>query len=337
VARLSPRPVERPGGRLPLPGAKGRPYLFLSGAALLWAGNFVLGRAVNARIPPVGLAFWRWAVAFVLLFAGTHRRLRTAWPLLARSWRVLVPLGILGVGSFNTLVYLGLGETSATNALLLNSACPAFIVAIAAAAGLGRATLRQLLGIALSLAGVLVILSRGEPGALLTRSANRGDLFVLAAVLAWACYTVLLAWRPQDVDPLVLLTALVGVGVAFISPLYLWEMARGARVRLDPVTVCSIAYVSLAASIGAYTLWNRGVAEVGPNRAGVFLHLMPAFGTLLAAAFLGESLHLFQLGGIAPILAGVWLAGASRSGPPEPGPPGGGRPARQRVDRTRRD
>lgn len=290
-------------------------YLLLSGAALLWAGNFVLGRAMNARIPPVALAFWRWALALLVLAALTRGRLGAAWPALRRSWKVLVPLGILGVGNFNTLVYVGLGETTATNALLLNSACPAFIVAISAAAGLGRATGRQILGIATSLAGVTVILTRGDPGALLSLGFNRGDFWVLAAVLSWAFYTVFLARRPAGLDPMVLLTALVAVGVLWIAPFYAWEWARGARIRLDAATVATLLYVALAASIVAYAFWNRGVAEVGANRAGVFLHLMPAFGTVLAAVALGESFHLFQAAGIALILGGVSLAG-SRSAPP---------------------
>jgi len=292
--------------------AAGHPYLLLSGAALLWAGNFVLGRAVNARIPPVGLAFWRWAVALLVLVVANRRGLVAQWPLVARSWRVLVPLGILGVGNFNTLVYVGLRETTATNALLLNSACPAFIVALSSAAGFSRTTLRQVAGIAISLAGVLVILGRGDPRALLSVGFNRGDAWVLAAVLSWALYTVLLARRPSGIDPFVLLTALVAVGVAWIAPFYAWEMARGARFPVSPASVLTVLYVALAASVVAYAFWNRGVAEVGANRAGVFLHLMPAFGTALAVVLLGESFLLFQLAGIALILCGVYLAGTTR-------------------------
>ena len=298
---------------------RAHPYLLLSGAALLWAGNFVLGRAVNARIPPVGLAFWRWAVALAVLVVIARRRLAAQWPVLARSWRILVPLGILGVGNFNTLVYVGLRDTTATNALLLNSACPAFIVAITAASGQGRATTRQLLGIAISLLGVLVILGRGDPAAVLSSGFNRGDVWVLAAVLSWAAYTVLLAKRPAGVEPLVLLTAFVVVGVLWIAPFYAWETARGARVPVNATSILTVLYVALAASVAAYAFWNRGVAEVGANRAGVFLHLMPAFGTVLAVALLGESFRLFQLAGVVLILAGVYLAGTS---PPQ------GRPSR---------
>src|SRR5512138_944015 len=183
--------------------------LSLAVASLLWSGNFVIGRAVAGRVPPVALAFWRWAVALAVLLPFTFRALRAAAPALRRSWRILVPLGILGVGNFNLLVYVGLTETTATNALLLNSACPAFILAISFAAGLGRASPRQPPGIALSLAGVVAIVTRGAPGTLLSVSFARGDLWVLAAVLSWAAYTLLLDRRPPGLDPIALLAATV--------------------------------------------------------------------------------------------------------------------------------
>jgi drug/metabolite transporter (DMT)-like permease len=303
--------------REPAPARHGlRPYLFLSLAALLWSGNFVVGRAVHARIPPVGLAFWRWAVALAILVPLAWRGLRAQRRTLVAAWKVLVPLGILGVGNFNLLVYVGLHETSATNALLLQSACPAFIVAIAAAVGAGRATPRQLAGIGLSLAGVVTIVTGGAPGALAALSFARGDLWVLAAVLSWAIYTLLLRRRPPSVDPLTLLAALVAVGLAWIAPFYAWELARGARMALDTTTAATVAYVAVFASVVAYRLWNDGVARVGANRAGVFLHLMPAFGSLLAAALLGEAFRLAHLAGLALILGGVFLAGA----PPSPRP-----------------
>jgi drug/metabolite transporter (DMT)-like permease len=289
--------------------------LVLATAALLWSGNFVLGRAVAGRVPPVALAFWRWAVALAVLLPLTWRALRDAAPALRRSWRILVPLGVLGVGNFNLLVYVGLNETSATNALLLNSACPAFILAISVAAGLGRAAPRQLAGIALSLAGVVTIVTRGAPAAVLSVSFARGDLWVLAAVLSWAVYTILLARRPAGVPPLALLAAIVAVGLLWIAPFYAWEYARGARLHLDAAAASAIAYVALFASIAAYALWNAGVAAIGASRAGVYLHLMPAFGSVLAAALLGESFRAFHAAGIALILAGVTLAGAARLAP----------------------
>jgi drug/metabolite transporter (DMT)-like permease len=293
-----------------------RAVLYLSLAALFWSGNFVVGRAVHGRIPPVGLAFWRWAAALGILLAVARRPLAAQWRTIARAWRVVVPLGILGVGNFNMLVYVGLGSTTATNALLLQSACPALIVAISAALGAGRPAARQLAGIGASLAGVAVILARGAPANLAALAFAPGDLWVLAAVLSWALYTILLARRPAGVDPLALLAALVLVGVAWIAPWYALETARGARVHADATTLASVAYVAVFASVAAYALWNAGVARIGASRAGVFIHLMPAFGSLLAIVALDERFRAFHAAGIALVLGGVWLAGAAA--PPRP-------------------
>jgi drug/metabolite transporter (DMT)-like permease len=297
------------------------PYLLLALATLFWSGNFVLGRAVSGRIPPVGMAFWRWVGALGILLPLSWPHLKRQWPLLRRSWKVIVPLGILGVGSFNTLVYVGLRDTTATNAVLLNSACPAFIVAIAFAAGGQAATPRQGLGILVSLLGVLAIVSRGNPAGLLSLSVNRGDMWVLAAVLCWAVYTVLLGRRPVGIHPMAFLTALVGVGAAWLAPIYAVEALRGARLAPDAVTFGSLLYLAVLPSVASYVFWNQAVAEVGPNRAGAFLHLMPAFGSILAVALIGERFRLHHLLGIALILAGVSLAGAPppAAGAPRPG------------------
>ena len=288
------------------------PSLLLSGAALLWAGNVVLGRAMRGHIPPVGLAFWRWALALAVLFALYGRRLVAHRAPLLAGWKILVLLGILGVGNFNLFLYLGLQHTTATNALLLNAAAPAFIVALSFLFGLGQPTARLLLAVALSLAGVAVILSQGRASALLDLQFNPGDLWVLAAVLSWSAYTVVLSRRPSGVEPMVFLTALVLVGVAWIAPFYAWEIARGLHVSFDLVTAGSILYVGVFASLVAYAFWNAGVVQAGASRAGVFLNLMPAFGTLLAVALLGEPFHLVQAAGIGLIVAGVTLAQLAR-------------------------
>jgi drug/metabolite transporter (DMT)-like permease len=301
------------------------PYLLLVLATLFWSGNFVLGRAVTARIPPVGMAFWRWALALCVLLPFSWPHLRSQWPAIRGSWKVVLPLGVLGIGSFNTLVYIGLHETTATNAILLNSACPAFIVAISFALRSQTATPRQLAGIAVSLTGVGTIVCRGSLGNLLSLSFNRGDAWVIAAVLCWAFYTILLKKRPAGVHPLALLCALMGIGVACLAPLYAWETARGLRVSPDAATAGALLYLALLASLAAYVFWNQAVEELGANRAGAFLHLMPAFGSLLAVLLLGEAFRYFHAAGIALILAGVTLAGTSTPVPRPARPP---RPAR---------
>jgi drug/metabolite transporter (DMT)-like permease len=283
------------------------PSLLLSGAALLWAGNFVLGRAMRGHVPPVGLAFWRWALALAVLLVLYGRRLVAQRDPLLAGWKVVVLLGVLGVGNFNLFVYLGLQHTTATNALLLNAAGPAFIVVLSFLAGMGRPTGRLLVAVALSLFGVLVILSQGRLSTLLELRLNPGDLWVLAAVLSWSLYTVLLGRRPRGVEPMVFLAALVLVGTAWIAPFYAWEIARGLRVTPDLPTIGSILYVGVFASLVAYAFWNAGVAQAGASRSGIFMNLMPAFGTLLAVGLLGEPFRLFQAAGIALIVAGVSL------------------------------
>jgi drug/metabolite transporter (DMT)-like permease len=293
------------------------PALLLALAQLMWAGNFVLGRAVAAHVPPVALSFLRWTVAFLVLLPLSWRELRRGWPVVRRSLAVLVPLGILGVGNFNTLVYLGLHETTATNAALLNSACPAFILAVGPLLGAGRPHGRQVVGILTSLLGVLAIVTRGQPAALLGLRLNPGDLWVLGAVLSWALYTVLLARRPAGLHPMALLTALVAVGLAWIAPFAAMEAWRGARVIWDGATLATLAYVGVMASVVAYVAWNQGVAELGAARAGAFIHLLPVFASLLAALLLGESFHAYHAVGIGLVLLGVRVAGRAPRPVPE--------------------
>jgi drug/metabolite transporter (DMT)-like permease len=283
-------------------------YLLVTFAPLFWAGNFVLGRALHQTIPPFALSFWRWAVALLILLPFAWPRLRAQRHLLRGHWPVLALLGVLGVTNFNTFVYLGLHTTTATNAVLLQSTTPVLIVGLSFLLMGQRAGPRQISGVALSLAGVVVIVTAGDPAALATLRLNQGDLWVLAAVVSWALYSVCLRWRPAGLDPLAFLLATVAAGLLPLAPLYAWELARGEGFVVDAVSLGAIGYVAVFPSILAYVFWNRAVAEVGANRTGQFIHLMPAFGILLAAALLGERLVGFHLAGIALIGGGIALA-----------------------------
>ncbi len=296
-----------------LPALRLSPYLLLVLTMLFWSGNFVLGRAVRALIPPVALSFWRWAVALLLLLPFAWPRLRAHRPLLKRHWQSLTLLSILGVVNFNTFVYTGLQSTTAINAVMMISATPVIIIALSFLLLRQTVTRWQALGIAVSLLGVLVIVTRGEPRTLLEQHLNKGDLWVLAAVLSWALYSVCLHWRPAGLDPLSFLATTVGIGVILLLPLYGWSSAQGAAFQLSVVTLGSIAYVALFPSVLAYIFWNRAVAELGANRAGQFMHLMPAFGAIESMLFLGERLYGFHWLGIGLIALGIYLATAFRS------------------------
>lgn len=284
------------------------PYLLLVLTTLFWSGNFVLGRAVHTVFTPFSLSFWRWAVALVVLLPWVWSSLREQVPLLRRYWLILLLLSVLGVVNFNTFVYIGLQTTTATNALIMLSVTPVLIVGLSFVLLRQTVTLWQIVGIVVSLLGVLIIISRGDTKALLAREVNSGDLWVLAAVGSWALYSVCLRWRPADLKPLNFQATTILLGMLILTPLYGWDLAQGRTIAINPATVGTILYLALFPSILAYIFWNRAVAELGANRTGQFLHLMPAFGAVLSILFLGERLYNFHFVGIALIALGIWLA-----------------------------
>lgn len=283
------------------------PYLLLSLTALFWSGNYVTARAMHASMPPVALSFWRWLLAAAILAPFCWRPVLAQWDVLRRHGGLIVVLGLLGVASFNTLVYIGLQQTTATHGVLLNSAIPVLIILIGAGCFGQRLNLLQSVGLLVSLGGVVTIISHGDWAVLQAFSLNVGDLWIMAAVVCWAVYTVLLRNRPAELQPMAFLGATVVIGVVAIFPLYVWELWRGRSFDLTPGNLAALGYVGLFPSVLAYFFWNRGVAEVGAAKAGLFIHLMPVFGTLLSVLFLGEQLYLYHVVGIAAILTGIVL------------------------------
>lgn len=283
------------------------PYLLLTLTVLFWSGNMVIGRGVRADLPPMALAFWRWAIAFALVLPLALPHLKTEWPLLKASWRPVLLLGLLGVGGYNTFAYLALQHTTATNAVLLNSFIPVVTIAISWAF-LGK-HLRRLegLGVVISLCGAITIVARGDFNVLIHLNLNLGDAWMLLAVAVWAIYTVGLAWRPSGVHPMLMLAALTAVGLAALLPAYIFEMAQGRQININFGSLAALAYVGIFPSFLGYIFYNRGVAEVGASKASLFIHLMPVFGTLLSAIFLGEIPLWYHYLGIGLIFSGIWL------------------------------
>lgn len=283
------------------------PALLLVLTTLFWSGNFVLGRAVHAAVPPVALAFWRWVGAFLIVAGFAWPHLRRDLPLLRRHAALLAALAFLGVASFNTLVYAGLHTTTAINAVLMQSTMPLLILACSFALFGEKVRPVQLLAVALSLAGVGVIVARGSAETLRHFSLQPGDGLIFLAVCLYALYSVLLRQRP-DVHPLSFVAATFALGAVMLLPLYLWEHLGGHPLRPTPVALGAIAYVAVFPSLLSYLCFNRAVELAGAARAGQFLHLMPLFGSLLAALFLGERLHGYHLAGAALIALGIALA-----------------------------
>jgi len=294
------------------------PYLLLILSALIWSGNFVLSRAVTAMIPPAALVFWRWVVAVLVLAPVVAPRLRASREILRDNWKLIALCGLFSVTLFNFLIYTAVHSTTAINAALVNSAIPVFIIIFARAFYGQRISLRQYAGIALSLAGVATIILRGDLAKIATLTFNRGDLLVLLASVAWALYSVALRNYPRGLDQFVFLFAISVAGLVFLVPVYGAELWTGARMEPSVATLLSIGYVGIFASVAAFAGWNFGLRKVGPHVGGQFVHLMPAFSTILAVIFLGERLRPFHLGGIALIFAGIACATVKRKGSVSP-------------------
>ncbi len=284
------------------------PYLLLTLTALFWSGNMVLGRGIRADVPPMALAFWRWIIALALVLPLALPHLKSQWPALRQGWRPIVILGLLGIGGYNTFAYVGLQYTVATNAVLLNSFIPIATIAISWAFLGKRLGWRAGIGVLISLTGALTIVGRGDLQVLTHLALNQGDVWMLGAVLVWAIYTVGLAWRPSGVHPMLMLAATTVIGLLPIIPAYLWEIWVSDRhIQLHLGSLAALAYVGIFPSFVGYIFYNRGVAEVGANTASLFIHLMPVFGTLLSAIFLGEIPLWYHYLGIALIFSGIGL------------------------------
>jgi drug/metabolite transporter (DMT)-like permease len=221
---------------------------------------------------------------------------------------LLAFLALIGVSIFQSLVYLGLKSTTTVNAVLINCAAPLFILLSAWVLDGERATLRQLAGMLVSVTGILVILSRGDPAVLRQLEFHAGDAWIVLAVAIWGVYSVLLKRRPPDLGGLQFLFVLAVLGVLFLTPAFALQVWHSPPRMPTMPEALAILYVGLAASVGAFLLWNRGIVVLGPNVGGFTLYLLPAFGTLLAIAFLGETFGAFHAVGIATIVAGVILA-----------------------------
>ncbi len=283
------------------------PYLLLILTTLFWSGNFVLSRGMHADLPPFALSFWRWAVALLILawFGLPHLLAQRKLAISHRNFIIIQ--GIAGVAGFNSLIYMAMQTTTAINAALVNSCTPVIIVLMSWAMYNDRLSLRQCLGVAISLSGVVLIISKGELSTLLQLQFNRGDILVFIAAILWAFYSANLKRYPKGLHPLAYQMGIMLVGLTFLFPLYLLELSTGKTMTVSMGSIVTIIYVAIFASVLAFIFWNRAVSMLGANIAGPFIHLMPVFSTTLAVIFLGETLTPNHIQAILLIFGGILM------------------------------
>jgi len=280
-------------------------WLVLVATLLLWSGNWIVARAVRDEIAPGLATVGRLLVVLALLGPFAFRGLIEKLPKLTkRDWLILAALGLTGGGPHLGLQWLGLHYTTAASGILYLSTTPIFILLLGFLLG-ERSAPRQWLGVAVSFCGVGLIATQGDPAAL---SLNVGDLLAVGSMMCWAGYTVLLAQRRDPLAVIELLVMVCAFGLLFMLPWIGFEVLTHAKLALSTQGALAVLYSAIGSLLLAYAGWSYVVARMGPSRAGVTMHLMPAFGVILSTIFLGEYPQWFHFAGIALILAGVALS-----------------------------
>jgi len=283
------------------------PYLLLSLCSLFWAGNTIVGRAAVDLVAPAMLTFVRWAIAFLVLLPFAWPHLVRDWPAIRRHTVALTLFALIGSAGYNIVAYLALHYTQAINSLLLQSVTPLFVALWSFALFRERLSPVQAVGIATSMTGATVIVSRGDMGVLTHFAFNVGDIMILVALVFYALYTALVRVRPA-MHPLSFLAATIAASALLMIVPVGVELAAGYVPVINTATLAAFAYLGIFPSVLAYFCLNRGIELIGANRAAPFIHLMPVFGSILAILFLGERVQLFHAAGYALVLTGVALA-----------------------------
>ncbi|HEY0906951.1 MAG TPA: DMT family transporter [Methylophilus sp.] len=286
----------------------GQTLLLLLTPPLLWAGNFIAGRAISQDIPPVTLALLRWLIALACLLPFAWQPLRKDmahyWP---QRWRIL-GTALTGVAAFNLLVYWGLHSTSATNGIILNSFIPFLVALFGFVIYRQRLHLWQLLGLLISLSGVLIVVAHGSLHRLTALAFAPGDIIIFLAMICWALYTLWLREIPATIDRKGLMLIQVVLALLMLTPLCFWEQQTLQASFTEPRMVWALLYIGIFPSVIAFLAYSQAVVRVGSVRASLFIHTMPIFGSLLSSLLLNEAFHLYQLIGMLTIFAGIGFA-----------------------------
>lgn len=286
---------------------RGKAYIFLIIATLCWGGNAVVAKLAVGHISPMAFTFFRWVVAVILILAISIPQVSKDWPVAKKHLPVLIFLGLIGYTSFNALLYTAVHYTTAINVTIEQAAIPFLIFIANFVLFRIKVSAAQIFGFSLTLLGAALTAAHGDLLSLLTLTVNKGDALMLLAILSYAAYTIALRWRPPiDWRTLMAIPAIVALLCSL--PLMAWEYQAGDLVMPDLQGWGATLYTGIFASLVAQILFIKGVEALGANRAGLFINLVPVFGTLLSVAIIGEQLRLFHILALALSLTGITIA-----------------------------
>ena len=288
--------------------------IYLVCATLFWAGNFIVGKTASINeIPPISLNFYRWLVAWLILLPFTFRELIKKKNYILNNIGFFIVLGITAVTIFNSALFYSLKFTQVISGVLMISTVPVMIIFISSLLKIEKTNFFQIIGVGLSLTGVLFIITKADIGLLKNLDFNRGDLIMIIAMLSWATYSALLKKKKYDLSQISLLQVVISFGVIFLIPLYFIDMNMGNSIKLEKPFFLILTYVVLFPGLASFFFWIKGVALIGANRSGVFLHLMPIFGAVMAMIIFDEKFMFYHFLGAVFIVMGITLSNKKKS------------------------
>lgn len=284
-------------------------YFYLIIAVLFWSGNFVLGRFVSADIEAMELSFFRWLFVLLILSPYIILNIKKLIGIYIKNPFLYILFGALGISAYNTFVYFGLDYITATNALLINSSTPIFIIILSAIIVGTKISKIQIFGVLLSTIGVVFLILKGDIEALINLEFSIYDLWIILACISWAIYSIYLKYKPKETSAIDFLSIITFIGVVILFLIILIFDFKFEYIFLkDDNVLYSLMYMATFPSILSFYFWNVATVEVGANKAGQFTHLMPIFGAFLAFVFLDETLEFYHFIGVVFIALGIYLS-----------------------------
>ena len=276
---------------------------------LFWSGNFIVGKAASTyEIPPFSLNFYRWLFAGLILLPFTYREILLKKNYILDNIGFFIILGVTSITIFNSTVYYSLYYMQVISGVLMISTIPVWIMFISSILGIEKTNKYQIIGVILSLMGVLFIITKSDLNIIKNLAFNRGDLIMAAGMFSWAVYSALLKKKSYEISQITLLEVVIILGLIFLIPIYILEMNFGNQVFLDKPFILTLSYVVIFPGLASFFFWIKGIGIIGANRAGVFLHLMPVFGSIMAIILFDEKFMIYHLLGAIFIIAGITLS-----------------------------
>ena len=284
-------------------------YLILILTTIFWSGNFIVGKAASMyQIPPFSLNFYRWFFAGLILLPFTYKELIKKKKYIINNLGFFIVLGITSITIFNSIVYYSLYYTQVISGILMISTIPVWIIFISSILKIEKTNIYQIIGVILSLTGVIFIITKADLNLIKNLDFNKGDLSMVIAMFSWAIYSALLKSKKYEISQVSLLEVVIICGLFFLIPIYFIEMNMGNLIILGKPFYLILAYVVIFPGLASFFFWIKGISIIGANRAGIFLHLMPIMGAIMAMLIFNERFMFYHILGAIFIIAGITLS-----------------------------